>query len=179
MIKPLYIICLFALLGVGLVSCKKEKSDPIEIKDISEYNAANFYINTSEYYLNPSDYTGYSFNNSNVDIDKDIVYHTNFVTNNNVYIGSSAYFTITSDLEFHVDPATNKIIPHTIGDSFSSDMNWSSTPNTGLYSSNNPDWNDANPTFKHLIFRKNINGEYRYGWVIARVNGVGPSVMQR
>lgn len=63
MLKPLHIICLLALLGVGLVGCKKEQeittlpdSEVLQefftIKDISEYDTAYFYINPLKNKLN-------------------------------------------------------------------------------------------------------------------------------
>ncbi|UPT66300.1 MAG: hypothetical protein M0D57_17775 [Sphingobacteriales bacterium JAD_PAG50586_3] len=195
MLKPLYIICLFALIGLGLVGCEKEQittlpdSTPQQyfftIKDTSEYNSADFYINT-DVRVFPSPNSSIEF-----DIDNDNI---NDIRLTHEHIGSNGSGNInvvlndlTPDSSLTFSAKTNNLyspFPYQLGDTISESQNWSYINHfllTDLDYTPNSDyvyyWNWGDPDLQYLAFRKKIGSDYKYGWFM--IGGyIGLSVIQ-
>lgn len=201
MLKPLYIICLLALLGMGFVACEKDgvlnpiiQSVPyIIINDTSEYDNAHFYVNSTVLHFpdfNVPDTLYYFLDNDTID-DLKFVKVNNTYPNGGYYVGVSMYdLSSGQTLAFSARPNWSaELNAHMLTDTVDENINWSDSThfpiNWGDYS--NPPaeywyiYNWSSQTNKMVGFRKQVGSEYKYGWIIIDVvNGAyGPSVMQR
>lgn len=169
MLKPLHIICLFTLLILGFAACKKEKeADSVfTIKQLSEYDPSNNYINYKIY----GPYDGvFDLNGDNID---DIRIHRG---------GSNVFLTLINSFNIEYSTLNNDTIrPYKLGDKVDS-FHGIQNDNYVLYhygSNGNLDysWNSDN-TDNYIVFRKNENGNFKYGWIRISKNQYGPSIMQ-
>ncbi|UPT66298.1 MAG: hypothetical protein M0D57_17765 [Sphingobacteriales bacterium JAD_PAG50586_3] len=183
MIKPLYIICLFALLGLGLVSCKKEKSDSIEIMDISEYNSSEYIVNNSTFCFSAgtfSDFDYLSVDNNSVS-DVKVGYQYSF-QGGNAY--SSYYIAKVNPgvlIEFAIN-SDSLLMPYLDGDNIGPSCIWYSK---SYFSIPSEDLNIWFTGVKYIGFKIPDGNTYKYGFIKFYYDQTiskgcfGPSVMQR
>lgn len=194
MLKPLHIICLLALLGVG---CKKEEqvstlpdSTPQQyfftIKDTAEYSSADFYINPTAIYL-PQGYSSTYY-----DIDGDSVFDFKFkreqYTDGSNGFNQIEFFNLLPDssIEFYVKVLNSEVLkPLAINNSTNPTTYWNYIDYALLsqyeYTSNSDgffSWNSYSTTKVYIGFRKIVGSDYKYGWVKFANDKVGPAVIQ-
>lgn len=203
MLKPLHNICLFALLMIGLVSCKKEQvntlpdSNPQQyyftIKDTAEYPDADYYINPMVFHFPQGVDTTiyYHLDNDGIADLKFTKWDTAYSGGGYAYAETMYDLTPDSTLNFSAKPFyASGLYPHALGDTLfgNNNIDWTNKNSfaikSGDYVPPSESWliyNWVSQVYKMVGFRKMINGNYKYGWImIDTYNGTyGPSAIER
>ncbi len=187
MLKPFTIVCLIALLAVGVVSCKKELQDSqpaqvvFTIKPITEYDTTDYYIQSTDTALLPN--TTF-FCDVDGDGSNDLKFTYEYYNDTNADILNSyfKFYDLTNDSIITLSLKQG----YHLGDTIKETLNWSKTNYFMLNSLETTsisgyffDWNYGSTTNSYICFRKRIGNTYRYGWIKIGYNRIGPVVMQR
>jgi hypothetical protein len=193
MLKPLHIICLLALLGVGLVSCKDDTCDKpqqpqfVIIKDTAEIEIEDYSINPVVSTL-PYDNGTLIYDIDNNGIPDIKAVQSLIDSSDGIIYDIETFYNLSTDssLEFSYRPSWNLAFPydklrnHDIGDTLDESLSWSHKSSFEIkqyeFFSNGESfymWNH-----KYAAFRKRVGNRYKYGWIKVS-HTYGPSVMQR
>lgn len=195
MLKHLHIICLLILLGVGLVSCKKDNvttlpdsealPEVFDIREITEYDTSNYYIDSNVYLLDAmgsGSYILYDIDGDNLS-DLQHYFKYSYDVNTNTSGVSNTIGKLNSDtiISFStINSSSASLKPHQVGDSINTSLFWSNETCCWYFDL----FESASNSTNYIAIRKRIGDTYKYGWICySRISWwshkLGPLVMQR